>query len=200
MYSRKEKEKELMEHHSKFLEKLTGSYQFTAKTAFYSKGKFGRQLQLFENELNKGSDIYVELVDIERDGRGSEINMVPMYWERPLFKYRYNPYFKEEYEVKISTNSRGEEYSAYIIPTSELVCVNKGSIETPYNEYEKQRLEEPKPQNKISVFPDFEKEYIPEKLSEDDSFNSMSIRDFAAIIWRKPVSEKQWLNDLIKKQ
>jgi hypothetical protein len=28
----------------------------------------------------------------------------------------------------------------------------------------------------------------------------MSIRDFAAIIWRKPVSEKQWLNDLIKKQ
>ena len=169
MYNRKDKEKELMEHHSKFLEKLTGGYQFTAKTAFYSKGKFGRQIQFFENELNKGTDIYVELVDIERDARGHEINMIPMFWERPLFKYRYNPYFKEEYEVKTSTNSRGEEYSAYVIPTSELVCVNKGSEEIPYNSYETQRTEEPKEQKKLSVFPDFEEEFVPKlKTQETD--------------------------------
>jgi hypothetical protein len=169
MYNRKDKERELMEHHSKFLEKLTGGYQFTAKTAFYSKGKFGRQIQFFENELNKGTDIYVELVDIERDARGAEINMVPMFWERPLFKYRYNPYFKEEYEVKTSTNSRGEEYSAYVIPTSELVCVNKGSEEIPYNSYETQRTEEPKEQKKLSVFPDFEEEFVPKlKTQETD--------------------------------
>lgn len=169
MYNRKDKERELMEHHSKFLEKLTGGYQFTAKTAFYSKGKFGRQIQFFENELNKGTDIYVELVDIERDARGAETNMVPMFWERPLFKYRYNPYFKEEYEVKTSTNSRGEEYSAYVIPTSELVCVNKGSEEIPYNSYETQRTEEPKEQKKISVFPDFEEEFVPKlKTQETD--------------------------------
>lgn len=169
MYNRKDKEKELMEHHSKFLEKLTGGYQFTAKTAFYSKGKFGRQIQFFENELNKGTDIYVELVDIERDARGAETNMVPMFWERPLFKYRYNPYFKEEYEVKTSTNSRGEEYSAYVVPTSELVCVNKGSEEIPYNSYETQRTEEPKEQKKLSVFPDFEEEFVPKlKTQETD--------------------------------
>jgi hypothetical protein len=169
MYNRKDKERELMEHHSKFLEKLTGGYQFTAKTAFYSKGKFGRQIQFFENELNKGTDIYVELVDIERDARGAETNMVPMFWERPLFKYRYNPYFKEEYEVKTSTNSRGEEYSAYVIPTSELVCVNKGSEEIPYNSYETQRTEEPKEQKKLSVFPDFEEEFVPKlKIQETD--------------------------------
>jgi len=169
MYNRRDKEKELMEDHSKFLEKLTGGYQFTAKTAFYSKGKFGRQIQFFENELNKGTDIYVELVDIERDARGAETNMVPMFWERPLFKYRYNPYFKEEYEVKTSTNSRGEEYSAYVIPTSELVCVNKGSEEIPYNSYETQRTEEPKEQKKLSVFPDFEEEFVPKlKTQETD--------------------------------
>lgn len=167
MYNRKDKERELMEHHSKFLEKLTGGYQFTAKTAFYSKGKFGRQIQFFENELNKGTDIYVELVDIERDARGAETNMVPMFWERPLFKYRYNPYFKEEYEVKTSTNSRGEEYSAYVIPTSELVCVNKGSEEIPYNSYETQRTEEPKEQKKLSVFPDFEEEFVPKLKTEE---------------------------------
>jgi hypothetical protein len=173
MYNRRDKEKELMEDHSKFLEKLIGSYQFTAKTAFYSKGKFGRQIQFFENELNKGADIYVELVDIERDARGAETNMVPMFWERPLFKYRYNPYFKEEYEVKTSTNSRGEEYSAYVIPTSELVCVNKGSEEILYNHYESQRTEEPKEQKKLSVFPDFEEEFVP-KLKTEETDEDMS--------------------------
>jgi hypothetical protein len=175
MYNRRDKEKELMEHHSKFLEKLTGGYQFTAKTAFYSKGKFGRQIQFFENELNKGTDIYVELVDIERDARGAEINMVPMFWERPLFKYRYNPYFKEEYEVKTSTNSRGEEYSAYVIPTSELVCVNKGSEEIPYNSYETQRTEEPKEQKKLSVFPDFEEEFVPKLKTQETDEDISSI-------------------------
>jgi hypothetical protein len=175
MYNRRDKEKELMEDHSKFLEKLTGSYQFTAKTAFYSKGKFGRQIQFFENELNKGTDIYVELVDIERDARGAETNMVPMFWERPLFKYRYNPYFKEEYEVKTSTNSRGEEYSAYVIPTSELVCVNKGSEEILYNHYESQRTEEPKEQKKLSVFPDFEEEFVPKLKTEETDEDISSI-------------------------
>jgi len=175
MYNRREKEKELMGIHSKFLEKLKGGYQFTAKTAFYSKGKFGRQIQFFENELNKGADIYVELVDIERDGRGAETNMVPMFWERPLFKYRYNPYFKEEYEVKTSTNSRGEEYSAYVIPTSELVCVNKGSEEIPYNIYESQRTEEPKEQKKISVFPDFEEEFVSKLKTQETDEDVSSI-------------------------
>jgi transposase len=175
MYNRKEKEKELMEHHSKFLEKLTGGYQFAAKTAFYSKGKFGRQIQFFENELNKGTDIYVELVDIERDARGHETNMIPMFWERPLFKYRYNPYFKEEYEVKTSTNSRGDEYSVYVIPTSELVCVNKGAEEIPYNSYETQRTEEPKEQKKLSVFPDFEEEFVPKLKTQETDEDISSI-------------------------
>lgn len=173
MYNRREKEKELMEDHSRYLDKLNSSYQFTAKTAFYSKGKYGRQIQLFENELNKGSDIYVELVDIERDTKGMDIDMVPMFWERPLFKYRHNPYFKEEYEVKVSTNARGEEYSAYVIPTSELVCVNKGSEEIPYNDYEKNRTAEPVEQKKLSVFPDFEQEFVP-KLKDVESSDDVS--------------------------
>ena len=163
-----------MEHHSGYLEKLNSSYQFIAKTAFYSKGKFGRQIQLFENELNKGSDIYMEMVDITRDPKGMETDMVPMFWERPLFKYRYNPYFKEEYEVKVSTNSRGEEYSAYIIPTSELVCVNKGSEEIPYNEYDKNRTSEPVEQKKLSVFPDFEEEFVPKLKDVTESSEDVS--------------------------
>ena len=114
-------------------------------------------------------------MDIERDARGAEINMVPMFWERPLFKYRYNPYFKEEYEVKTSTNSRGEEYSAFVIPTSELVCVNKGSKEITYNSYESQRTEEPKEQKKLSVFPDFEEEFVPKLKTQETDEDISSI-------------------------
>ena len=76
MYNRKDKEKELMGHHSGYLDKLNSSYQFTAKTAFYSKGKYGRQIQLFENELNKGSDIYIEVpISFAQAALGSEIKV-----------------------------------------------------------------------------------------------------------------------------
>lgn len=33
----------------------------------------------------------------------------------------------------------------------------------------------------------------------DDNFKSMTIRDFAAIHWKKPISDKAWLNALIQK-
>lgn len=173
MYTRKEKEKEMMEHHLDYLQNLKTAYQFTVKTAFFSKGKVGRNIQLFENELSRGSDIYVELVDFLRDPNGVEIDMVPMYEERPLFKYRYNPYFSEEYETKTSTSSRGEEYTTYVIPASELVYVTKDGSEMPYNQYEKHRLEEPKKQTKLSVFPNFEEEFLPKIKQESNEVSSI---------------------------
>ena len=125
-------------------------------------------------------------------------------FKRPLFKYKYNPYYSEEYELKISTNSKGGEYSAYIVPMSELVCVNKGSKEIPYNIYEKEREQKPKEQIKLSLFPDFEQEFGAKKESDFDltkendlSFTDITVKDFAAIMWKKPVSDKKWLNDLI---
>jgi hypothetical protein len=37
-------------------------------------------------------------------------------------------------------------------------------------------------------------------VTHKDAFVSeMTIQDFAAIMWKKPVSNKQWLNDLITK-
>jgi hypothetical protein len=32
----------------------------------------------------------------------------------------------------------------------------------------------------------------------DDPFSELMVRDIAAILWKKPVSQKPWLNDLIK--
>lgn len=42
-----------------------------------------------------------------------------------------------------------------------------------------------------------EKLNIRGEVGEDGSISEMTIRDVAAIMWQKPVSNKQWLNDLI---
>ena len=36
-------------------------------------------------------------------------------------------------------------------------------------------------------------------VSADVPYDSMTLRDFAAIQWKKPVSHKRWLNELITK-
>ena len=99
--SRKEKEKEFFAHHmDKFRKAQVTDPFFTIKTAFFQKGKYGRQVQLFEGELKRGEDIYIEFIDIMRDALGKETGIEHAFEDRPLFKYKHNPYFAEEYDVK----------------------------------------------------------------------------------------------------
>ncbi len=165
--TRKEKEKEFFAHHmDKFRKAQVTDPFFAIKTAFFQKGKFGRQVQLFEGELKRGEDIYIEFIEVNRDASGKEIGVEPAFEDRPLFKYKYNPYFAEEYDVKEGTNSMGENYFAYTIPLSELMVVLPDGSEITQNLYEKRKAEAPKEQVSLSVFPDFEDEFIP-KLKEN---------------------------------
>lgn len=210
--SRKEKEKEFFTYHmDKFRKAQVADPFFTIKTAFFQKGKYGRQVQLFDGELKRGEDIFIEFIDIIRDEFGKEIGIEPAYADRPLFKCKHNPYFAEEYDVKEGTNSNGDNYLAYTIPLSELTVIMSDGSEITHNLYEKRKAEAPREQITLSVFPNFEEQFIPklkvktEELSldlptEDEGMSEITIRDFAAIIWRKPVSSKTWLNDLIKQQ
>ena len=104
--SRKEKEKEFFAYHTdKFRKAQVSDPYFTIKTAFFQKGKYGRQVQLFDGELKRGEDIFIEFIDIIRDESGKEQDVEPAFEDRPLFKYKNNPYFAEEYDVKEGTNS-----------------------------------------------------------------------------------------------
>jgi hypothetical protein len=99
-----------------------------------------------------------------------------------------------------------------------MIAVNPDGREMTYPMYEKSKespsKEEavmPRLQNSLA-FPNFEEELIkkPEQIKEttledllvgdDVSYSEMTIRDIAAIIWKKPVSNKLWLNSLIEKQ
>lgn len=181
--SRKEKEKEFFAHHmDKFRKAQVSDPFFAVKTAFFQKGKYGRQVQLFEGELKRGEDIYIEFIDINRDGSGKEIGIEAAFEDRPLFKYKHNPYFAEEYDVKEGTNSMGENYFAYTIPLSELMVIMPDGSEITYNLYEKRKAEAPKEQISLSVFPDFEEQFIPklkevkEELSLDESASDILLR------------------------
>jgi hypothetical protein len=181
--SRKEKEKEFFAYHmDKFRKAQVTDPYFTIKTAFFQKGKYGRQVQLFDGELKRNEDIFIEFIDILRDDFGKEQGVEPAFEDRPLFKYKNNPYFAEEYDVKEGTNANGNNYFAYTIPVSELMVVMPDGSEITYNLYEKRKAEAPKEQVSLSVFPDFEEQFIPklkevkEELSLEESASDILLR------------------------
>lgn len=181
--TRKEKEKEFFAYHTdKFRKAQIADPFFVLKTAFFQKGKYGRQVQLFEGELKRNEDIFIEFIDVNRDVNGKEIGIESAFEDRPLFKYKSNPYFAEEYDVKEGTNSNGDNYFAYTVPLSELMVIMPDGSEITYNLYEKRKAEAPKEQVSLSVFPDFENEFIPklketkEELSLDESASDILLR------------------------
>jgi hypothetical protein len=220
MSLRQEKTSEFFVQHMETFRKL-GIIDpfFVIKTAFFQKGKYGRQVQFFEWELKKGEDIYVEFYDNVADSGGKTIDYKPFHQDRLLCKYKVNPHFAEEYEKKENINqSTGEPYFTYTVPLAEMIAINLDGREMSYPMYEKakespskEEVVMPRLQNSL-VFPDFEEEMIkkPELVKEptledllvgDDSpISDMTITDFAAIMWKKPVSNKAWLNSLIEKQ
>ena len=90
-----------------------------------------------------------------------------MYPNRALFKHKHNPFYKEEYELKESTNAQGNPYSSYVISVSELTAILPDGREVTYNEWEKiQEEPEVKEQSTLSIFPDFEETKEAEKKED----------------------------------
>lgn len=87
--------------------------------------------------------------------------------DRCLYQYKYNPHFMEEYEKTDDTSS-----ARYLIPIEELILI---------------RNYDAKPKNTNFV-----------TLSlKDIPMSDMSMQDYIAIHQWIPVSNKEWLNNLI---
>lgn len=221
---RKTREKEFYVQHIETFKKLgLPDPTFLIKTAFFQKGKYGRQVQFFESELSKGEDLYIELYDNVTDNSGTVVDVKPFYEHRQLFKYRYNPFFAEEYDKKSGTSSTGSDYSLFTVPLQEMMAINSdgsalsyGLFEKRLNEIEEKKkaadfdIDLPRLQNSLvdNDFPDFTEGVTakvaltprPVNVIPDVLYSEMTIADYAAIMWKKPVSNKQWLNELITKQ
>jgi len=142
---------------------------FSIKTAFFKKGKYGRQCQFFEWELKKQEDIYIEFYDNVYDDNGKSTDIIPMNEDRQLFKLKYNPYYEEEFDMIMNYDSQGNPDKKYLVPVSEMSVVLKSGQEISFSLYEKRKEEAkseiPELQKSTSLFPDFEEEFAP-KLNE----------------------------------
>ena len=92
--------------------------------------------------------------------------------DRRLWKWIYNAEFNTEYQQSDPHPTTGDR--RYLIPIDELIEI--------------------KAEEKDIFF----KDVVMLDGNADIPYNAMTLRDYAAIQWKLPVSHKTWLNDLIK--
>jgi len=173
---KREKLKKLREfHQATFIEAGVPDATFIPKMAYRPYGKTELHIGFFLSEISKGDDIYIEFTSKE---------LVPEDPDRKLYRWRFNPHFEEEYQ-HTETTSPGKH--RYLIPIDELVLIEK-AIQNVIQEEEEEKEEE-----RDIEFPMAD----PDK---DLPIGQLTIRDFAAIMLKKPVSDKPWLNKIITKK
>jgi hypothetical protein len=108
---RKELVEELRKEHQPYFDKVGKSNAvYLPKLAYKPGGKDEKHISFFESELRGECDIYTEFVSKMYDSEDPK---------RTLYLVRYNPFWKEEYEIR---NVSGWE--KYFIPVSELKVIN----------------------------------------------------------------------------
>jgi hypothetical protein len=104
-------------------------------------------------------------------------DLIPEDTERRLYRWNFNSHFQEEYDMTDPHPQTG--HVRYLVPVDELVLIKEA---------------------KKDVKKKDEDVFILPNANEDLPMDQMTIRDLAAIFLNKPVSTKQWLNDLINKK
>ena len=144
---------------------------FNMKMAFYnSKGDM--VVGIFASEFKKEKGFFFELVT--RD-------LNPATIERAVYIVPPSSSFHDEYEL----NEKG----SYLVPLEELRIVNPQSVAL--NDIDAIVVEE-RPKIKDNTV------YKAPAPMEDAPYKEMTIRDYFAIHTGKPVSSRNWLNELIK--
>jgi len=109
---RKVKVAKLREEHEDYFQtegKINALY--IPKMAYRPTGKDDLHVSFFPSELEKNEDIYTEFVSIDYESEDPK---------RTLYLHKYNPHWKDEYEM--ITSSSG--FQRHIIPVSELKVIN----------------------------------------------------------------------------
>lgn len=173
--SKREKVLDLLEKHRPLLKKIGATdSKFIPKMAYPDNGEI--VIGFYPSEVNGGQDVFTEFVSRDYE---------PEDPERRLFKWVFNPEYETEYAKTEPHPTTGDR--RYLIPIDELIDVAEV--------YHQEKAEPEEGQQKLSL----DLKDAPDANS-DQPYSQMSIRDHAAIQWKKPVSHKKWLNELIIKQ
>ena len=168
---RKKRIQELYEFQmEKFMHENVSEPLFIPKMAYKPAMKDEKHITFFASEIER-AEYYDVPKNIYTEFVSSEY--IPEDQKRTLYKWVFNPHWRTEYDVIEATESIQERY---MIPVSELRVVQQPVAQT------QKEIKLPT----LDLGP------------TDEPFNMLTIRDLAAIMLKKPVSNKQWLNEIIK--
>jgi len=109
---RKEKVAKLREEHDDYFQNIGNlNAVYIPKMAYRPSGKDDLHISFFPSEMEKQEDVYTEFVSINYDNEDPK---------RTLYLHKYNPHWKEEYEL-ITSNSGFERH---LVPVNELKIIN----------------------------------------------------------------------------
>jgi len=109
---RKKKVNELRQQHEDYFNSNELSdAAYIPKMAYRPPGKDDLHISFFPSELERNGDIYTEFVSIDYNAEDPK---------RTLYLYRYNPHWKDEYELVESSSG----FQRHLVPVSELKVVS----------------------------------------------------------------------------
>jgi alpha-galactosidase/6-phospho-beta-glucosidase family protein len=153
--------------------------KYIPKMAHHVSGLNGIHMGFFESELNHGEDVYTEMVSIMMESEDPT---------RTLYKYRYNPHFKDELVPSDEVISKS---TRYYVPMDELeVVIMPANAKKKAGRPPKAVAKE---ENKTPI------RTIVVDSTEDLPMEAMTIRDYIAIHTGNPVSAKPWINEIVTK-
>jgi hypothetical protein len=180
------KRTEMLNHNRDFIKDIKiEDGDFNMKYPFTKNGQI--VVSCFVNEFLKPKGYYFELIDN---------NLNPSDPERTIYRLPHTVDFKNKYEYDTGSKDYNPKY---LVPLSQLPKVNRQSATILKENYIKQfdHMDE----SILDSFIAFEDEINQAKSIFDDvdaPCSDMTIRDYIAIHTGKPVSKKEWINDLVK--
>lgn len=168
----KEKIEDLKKLHKEKFEKLgLTNPLFIPRICYIPIGEAEQVVSFFEQDFAKGKDIYTHFVSKGYDSEDPQ---------NRLWKWTYNPFYATEYKKSDPHPDTGN--IRFIVPVEELELIDDAYFNKDVPE---------------STAFDIDDE-IPNP-NEDPLIEQMTIRDLAAILLKKPVSRKKWLNEIVVK-
>lgn len=171
----KEKIEELKSLHKQTFEKLgIDNPLFIPRICYIPMGEKEQVVSFFEQDFIKDKDIYTHFVSKAYESEDPQ---------NRLWKWTWNPYYETEYKKSSPHPETGNV--RYIIPVDELELVDEEYIKRVTGEGVKSS--------------DFDIDNEIPNPDQDLPLDQMTIRDLAAILLKKPVSHKKWLNEIVVK-
>jgi hypothetical protein len=181
----RELHKELIDKHKLlFIKEKVNNPKFLARVCFKDKQTDEYVIALYPSEMVGSKDIYIELC--KKDTHESD-EIEGLFKKDTLWKWFFNPEFATEY--KKYPNPVTNEVR-YLIPIADLINVT---------EHHNKKEVKVEPIKDVTYEVEKEEQFLDGPSSgEDVPYDAMTLRDYAAIHLKLPVSNKKWLNQIIK--